>query len=425
MPQKSIKLKSNVARWLLIVPATLILYGAGVGFCRFFGDAIAANAQQSEVAESAIKLAPDDPLAWGRAAFVKSQSFVPSDLPDALKDYETATALAPHDWRYWTALSKMYERLGDARRAELAARHAAFLAPNYAQTRWLLGNVLLRRNKPAEAVSELRRAAEADPSLAAPFINTVTQVLKVTDFAELERIAGDSPTMRAALVGRLIEDKKLDDAVAFWQKLPEKDRLPLAAPLAAALFEAKRIRQALPFFNLTVADANKPNVGQIINADFETNNLDAAGTTNLFFWQIAEGAQPNIGFDDKQKHSGARSLVLIFNSVTGQEFRPISQLVPVEANANYRLQLFAKTGDLRTSSTMRWEIVDGKDDRVLATTSAVAANGGDWQNLNADFKTNSATEAVRIRLARVACGLPPCSIVGKVWFDDFSLQKIQ
>ena len=424
MPQNTIQLKTNFQRWLLLVPAMLIIIGAITGFCWFFGNSIASNAQQADVAEAAARFAPADPLAPGKAGFIKSQSFVPTDLPDALLEYEKAVARAPHDWRYWLALGKMHERLGDAARAEASARRAVELAPNYAQTRWLLGNVLLRRGKPGEALPEMRRAAEADPTFAVHYLNYAAQT--TTDLNEMQQIAGDSPALRAALVSYLISEKKLNQAIGFWEKLPETERQSTAPVLANALFAAKRIRDGLPIYTLALAkDLEQPASGKIINGGFESDqSIDVGAQSNLFHWLIQDGAQPNIGFDNQQKQDGARSLLLIFDSVTGQDFRPVSQFVPIESAANYRLNLSVKTQDLKSSSTMQWEIRDAADDHILTQTAAVAVGtNGNWQPLAADFKTANATEAVTIRLARAACSLPPCSISGKVWFDNFSLQK--
>lgn len=424
MPQNTIQLKTNFQRWLLLVPAALVIIGAITGFCWFFGNSIASNAEQADVAEAAARFAPADPLAPGKAGFIKSQSFVPTDLPDALAEYEKAVALAPHDWRYWLALGKMHERLGDAARAEAAARRAVELAPNYAQTHWLLGNILLRRGKQRDALPEMRRAAEADPTFAVHYLNYAAQT--VTDLNELQKIAGDSPPLRAALVSYLIGEKKLDQAIGLWEKLPATERQATAPVLATAFFAAKQIRAGLPIYTEAMPkDQERPASGKIINGSFESDqSIDVGTTTNFFYWLIADGAQPNIGFDNQQKQDGVRSLLLIFDSPTGRDFRAVSQLVPVESAANYRLNLFAKTQDLKSSSTMQWEVRDAADDRLLAQTAAVAVgSSGNWQPLTADFKTGNATEAVTIKLARAACGLPPCSISGKVWFDNFSLQK--
>jgi hypothetical protein len=111
-------------------------------------------------------------------------------------------------------------------------------------------------------------------------------------------------------------------------------------------------------------------------------------------------------------------LKLIFNN-DGKVFRNVSQTIAVETNKKYVFETFYKS-ELKTAATVKWEIVDAADGKVLASTEAIAANA-DWTSLKTEFVAPETTEAVTIRLVRVACTSTPCSIAGKVWFDDFSL----
>jgi hypothetical protein len=91
--------------------------------------------------------------------------------------------------------------------------------------------------------------------------------------------------------------------------------------------------------------------------------------------------EPQIGFDPASKHGGSRSLVLAFKSVSGQDFRQISQIVAVESNARYRLEFYARTGDLKSNATVRWDVMDANDERILASSTPVPTGNSDWQNL--------------------------------------------
>ncbi|MDQ3750929.1 MAG: hypothetical protein M3367_18215, partial [Acidobacteriota bacterium] len=96
-----------------------------------------------------------------------------------------------------------------------------------------------------------------------------------------------------------------------------------------------------------------------------------------------------------------------------------SQIIAVEAARKYGFSLFYKS-DLRTSGTLRWEIVDDSNGKVLATTKPISASA-DWTNLKTEFITAVNTEAVIVRLVRESCKSIICPIAGKVWFDDFSV----
>ena len=412
-------------RWLLFIPAILILLATIRAAGWFAGDSIAANAPETDAATAAIDFAPDDAAAHFAWANTKANSFDFNELPLAVGAYERAAALSPNDFRYWAALGKMRERVGDEVGAEKAVRKSVELAPNYTQVRWQFGNILLRRDKRAEAVAELRRATDSDPRFAPYFINLVAQFTPREEQANLPAVVGDSIPVRAALVNFYATDKNFDRALETWQKLPDKEKREAGEQFYKTLLANQKFRTALAVKNQTGASQSTLNqIGQFTNGDFESDALDAGTTTNEFYWQIAAGAQPVIAFDQRQKHNGARSLIMDYNSISGADFRGIAQTLAVEPNTKYQLELWAKTADWKSGSPFYWEIV-GANNQVLSKTNQIAAGNIDWQMLSAQFAVADQPEAVTVRLARATCAIPPCAVIGKVWFDDFNLKKIR
>ena len=386
---------------------------------------MAESAKQANDAETAIYLAPADPSGHAQLATFKTQSFYPDNISVALAEFERAVVLSPNNWRYWYGLARTRERFGDSAGAETAARRAVELAPNNAQVLWLAGNILLRRGQTSEAFTAMRRAAEADAQFTLHFISIAIKTSKTDDFSILRQTIGDSPQILMTLISFLAQEKKLDAALKVWQELPDRNKREAGLDLAKALLEEKKYRAALPFFALlATSEAEKPEIGKFTNGGFE-GEIAVKADLNPFVWQIAQGAQPQISSFAGTKHSGDRSLIILFNLPSSAEFRSVSQTVAVEPNATYNFEVFAKTANLKTKSSIYWEVVDAVSGNILTKTAAVAAPNSDWQKLAANFTSSSATEAVTIRLARAACPLPPCPISGKIWFDDFSLQKIK
>ena len=186
------------------------------------------------------------------------------------------------------------------------------------------------------------------------------------------------------------------------------------------MLAAKKYRDALPIqqsiSEQTDAESFAP--GKIYNGGFESEIKRERAS--VFDWQIADGAQPQIGFDDAEKRGGNRSLVMIFNSSNGKDFRQISQTIVTESNRKYIFEALYKS-DLKTAATLHWEIIDASDGKNLATTNAIAERA-DWTRLNTEFTSSENTQAVTVRLVREACKSIICPISGKVWFDDFSLK---
>ena len=185
------------------------------------------------------------------------------------------------------------------------------------------------------------------------------------------------------------------------------------------MIAAKKYRDALRIQKSIAekSDAENYELGKIFNGGFEMEVKREQA--KLFDWQIADGNQPQIGFDDAQRHSGNRSLVMIFNSADGKDFRQIAQIVAIESSRKYNFEMYYKS-ELKTAATFRWEIVDEADGKILAATDAVSVNA-DWTNIKTEFSVPATAQAVIVRLARESCKSIICPITGKVWFDDFSL----
>ena len=420
---KSIKLETASHRVVLlfVVFVCLIATCFFVKWC--FADTIAVRAPSKEVAELSIDLAPNDPQTHYALAVLTEKSFLLEDLSKSLIEYEKATALAPSDFRLWLELGKARERNGDREGAENALVKALELAPNYAQIQWTLGNVLLRGGKTGEAFNEMRKAAENHDIYQNQFLSTAWTIFD-GNLESIKQSIGGSTVLNSKFAVFLANRNQLNEALAIWNALPadeKKSRLKEnGETLFAQMLAAKRFRDALRIQQSLDEQSGEEKfaVGEIYNGGFELNVKREKASA--FDWQIADGAQPQIGFDDAQKLGGNRSLVIIFNSTNGKDFRAVSQIVAVESNRKYAFQVSYKA-DLKTAATLYWEIVDAADGKILARTNA-AGEKADWTNLTAEFSTAENTQAVTLRLAREICKSIICPISGKIWFDDFSLK---
>lgn len=420
MSVKSIKIETVVQRAALLGAGFVFLISI-VFFVRWcFGYAIATQVISKEVAEFALDLAPNAPQTHLALAVLNEQTFLPEDLQKSLAGYEKAASLAPHDYQLWFALGKARERFGDAAGAETALKKAVELAPNYSRIQWAYGNVLLRQGKTGEGFVEMRKAAEGDKKFINPLVTTAWQIFD-GDIAQIKQNVGDSMQINFVLPTFLAQQNRYDEAFAIWDSLPAEVKKTTfkenGEDFFNRLIEAKKYRDALRVkTDIRESGAENFAVGIIFNGSFET---DIKPNTDIFGWQIAEGTQPQIGFDIAQKKGGNQSLVIFFNSPNGQDFRSLSQIVIVESGKSYSFEGQFKS-NLKTSATIKWEIVDVLEGKILASTEAAAASA-DWTSFNADFTVPENTQAVTIRLAREVCKTTSCPISGKIWFDDFNL----
>jgi tetratricopeptide (TPR) repeat protein len=421
MSLKSIKIESPARRALLLVAALISLAGVFFFAKWCFGSTLAAQSIYREVTEFAISLSPSDPQTHFSLAVLNEKSFLIEDLPRAAAEYEKATALSPYDFRLWLALGKARERSGDADGAEKALRRALELAPNNSEVQWTYGNVLLRQGKPDEAFVEMRKAVAGDAKYTTPAVSIAWQIFE-GDMTRVKQNLGDSVQINSALAVFLARQKRFDEALGVWNALPDGEKKTTFKQNGEELFRemsaAKKYRAALEI-QRQISDAANSSIGKITNGGFEEKII--AANPNIFDWQIAEAPQPQIGPYNQQKRGGNLSLLIFFNSNDGKDFRGVSQTVAVEPGKKYNFEAFYKS-ELKTSATLRWEIADTTDGKVLATTDAISASA-DWTSLKAEFTAPENTEGVVIRLARDTCKTTVCPISGSVWFDDFQITE--
>lgn len=423
MAIKFIKLNGIASRAALFVAALLCMTAVYFAVKWCLANTLAAAAQAIEAAELAVGWAPSDPTAHRVSAALREKTFLIEDFAKSLEEYEKAASLSPNDFRLWFDLGKSRDRSGDMKGAERAYRKAIELAPNYSQNHWTLGNLLLRQGNSDEAFVEIRRAVENDPTYANPAVNVAWQFFDA-DVPLISRKIGDSVPIKSALSTFLAKQQRFGEAFDLWNALSAEDKKTTykadGEQLLQALFAAKKYRSALTVQSqIAPAEGEKFESGKIFNGGFEADVKTANAT--VFEWTIADGLDVQVGYDPAQKHGGNRSLGIVFPAQSTQEFRTVQQTVVVESGKRYVFEMFFRS-ELKSQATVKWEIVDAADGKILASTAAVP-NSSDWSPLTADFATQPTTEAVTIRFVRVACPTIFCPISGNVWFDDFSLKQ--
>lgn len=421
MPVNSIKIQSKSRKVGLLV-ALILLIIANYFFGKWaLADMASTHADAIEVADLAQRLGPDDPQTHYAAAVLYENSFQPEDIGRSLNEYAAATALSPNNYLFWLSLGNARARDGDLLGAERSLRAAVELAPNYAAVRWPLGNVLLRQGKTEEAFSEIRKAAAANSTYASAAADIAWQYYD-GDIERIRQAIGDSPRIIGALIPRLAAQKRIDEALALWDTLPREQKPGSLKQAGTALYgeliAIKRFRDAVRVYSdISSAPAVDIQVRKITNGDFE-GDIKMLGAS-AFEWTIADGTQPQIALTDGQRHGGGRSLLVIFNPNNSGDFRTISQTVAVEPGKTYIFDAYYKA-ELKTSASLRWEIVEASDGKVLAETGPIVSVE-DWAVLKASFSVPETHDGVTIRLARSGCNPQVCPISGKIWFDDFIL----
>lgn len=412
-------------RALLVVPALVALWGVWAAGRWFVGDTLANYPPNEQFARVAERLAPDDPQAHFTIGVFARRSFEPAAVAETVRQFERATALSPRDYRLWMDLGRAREQAGDAAGGELALRRAREIAPNYVMPRWYLGNLLLRAGQEQEAFVELRGAAESDPSLRGPIFASVWSIFD-GDVARVTNAIGGSPAVRGELVTYLLTQHRTEDALKLWASLSPQDKRAQRAAgdsLVETLLAAKRVNSALAIYREASPDGERVAAGQITNGGFEDDAV-AAGK-RVFDWAVTPVPQAQTGVDQSVRHAGARSLRVSFNAPSSIQYGNVVQLVAIEPGARYRLEFFVRTDNLKSVASLVVDVISAKQGGAAIATSAPAPAGtNDWQQVALEFTAPQDADGVVLLIRRQACKDEGCPIFGKIWYDDFSLQRV-
>nr|MBA3804637.1 tetratricopeptide repeat protein [Acidobacteriota bacterium] len=407
---KLIDVRTPLWRVLLLVPVALALLGSWYAGRWYIGDVIAEYAPNLEngaveTAKIATGLAPDDPLTHWTVASLEKLNLPPDRLPETLREYEKAVSLSPNDYRLWMDLGRTREQSGDTAGGEKALRRAVELAPSYAEPRWLLGNLLLRAGRTADAFAELRLAGEANSRLRPQIFNMAGYVFG-QDIQAMSHAVGSSAAARADLATYLASQGRIDDALGQWATLSAAEKIELGAAgkqLMATLFGAKRIHAAFQMYlDFNPQGATGLHKEQFFNGGFEDDM--GVSPENPFDWRVQSVAQAQVVVDERYRRSGNRSLRIRYQAHGPVNDNHILQSVVVEPSTLYRLEYYVRTADLNSAATPYIMVRDGAEGAVLGSSAPLPIGTNDWRLVTIDFKTTPTTEAINIGTTREMCG---------------------
>jgi tetratricopeptide (TPR) repeat protein len=398
----------------------LCLWVAAVaGYSRLFS-AYAAGSRRLDAAEAAIHLAPSDPEAHLiRAALLKAGN----RLDEAVKEYEQAAALRPRDYVLWLELGLALDEAEDQRGAINAFREAVRLAPFYAEPRWQLGNVLLRAGQLDEAFSEMRRASKSNRAFLPQLIDLAWTIYNGDIASVKQAVQPEDSAARLALARFIARHGKASDAARIFRTIENVREEDLRAFLSE-LLAAREFRVAYEVWLEGQGRKEGASGSGFDDGGFEEQiKFDDSG----FGWQIARNQQGvRLSVDNVQPHEGGSSLRLDWSGNSNPGLAIISQIVLVEPNARYRVRFSFRTEELVTGGLPLITILDAnaEDSALFAQSDPLPPNTASWQERSVEFTTAKETQAVLVVLRRQSCSSSPCPVFGRLWLDDFSLQKL-
>lgn len=376
-----------------------------------------------QIADLAASLAPGDPLAKWLKANTGKEMFTPESISRSLAAHQEIVRAAPYNFSWWVELGRAYEQAEQTENAERAFRRAVELAPAYTYPHWQLGNFYLRQDQDEKAFAELKKAAENN-AIYREQVFSIAWDYYENDTKRLEQIAGNLPDVRAGLAKFYAAKERPAESLRMWDTLSAEEKKAneeVARLIAQALYDKQFYRQAVEFVRDLRID---PEAGheKVQNGGFE-NKISAPDKT-YFGWKVTGERNVDVKIDPTQRHEGQRSLRAVFNGFDRAELYNISQIITVEPGARYGLSFWLKTKELKSSGMPVLEIVDVRNNKIIAASESFPTGTNEWKRLTVEFTVPEAAEALMIRTTRAFCG-DACPLVGIFWYDDFRLEKIE
>jgi Tfp pilus assembly protein PilF len=405
---------------------------ARAGLSRLLSESVVRSSQtpsesQSNgvaTADQAVRLAPSDPVAHRARAVALMYAGL---REDAIREYERAVALRPGHYTLWVELGRARDQLDDQQGALLAFTEAARLAPYYAQPHWQLGNVLFRMGRREEAFTELRRAATSDLTMLPAAIDLAWAAYSGDARAVEQVFAPQTAEWRLALARHFAKHGKPAEALQQFRaagQIPDYERRNFLLDLLTA----RQFAAAYEVWSSVVEARNgepRNGIGQITDGSFESGlKFDDPG----FGWQLARGITAlQFSLDTAEPKDGLRSVRIDFNGEYNPAIAIMTQLALVEPKARYRLHFASRAQEIVTGGMPIITVSDASSSgspRSLAESSPLPQGSSPWQDRTIEFTTLDETSAVQISVVRQGCGSGPCPIFGRLWLDQFSLEKL-
>jgi hypothetical protein len=398
----------------LLVILVLLTWNVGRSGLGSLLTSYAARNSQIDSANAAISLSASNP----DAHYVLATILEPTDLPTAIAEYRQAALARPEDYVLWLSLARSSELNGDTAGAIAAARQAVPLAPDYAEPHYQLGNILLRAGQKDAAFKELRLAGASNPTLLPGIIDLAWRVSGGNVQFVTRAIEPETPATYQALGQYFRQRQEVGATIAMLVaagSVAEQDRRSYLGELIAT----KRFKDAANLWKVGRQDGAVP--GVMVDPGFEQeSNLKDPG----FGWRLGEKDTGfHLSLDTDKPRQGRSSLKIEFSG-DSDPFSPIiSQLVLVDSGVHYQLHFAAKSEGLVSGGLPLVIVMDAGDNKVLGQSDRFPTTDG-WREYTFDFVVGPSAGAIRIELQRQACSKSPCPIFGRLWLDNFLLQRL-
>lgn len=373
----------------------------------------------------ATRLEPRDFQNWLLLGRYWQYNLEEPDTAQALQAYNVALSLNPRSADLWSDVGIAYEIEGNIASASDAFLHAKKAYPLSAEISWRYANFLLRQGDLDAAFSEMRHAVETDPQRGAEALSRALSAEPNIDLV-LDRVL---PPVSDAYTGAIfdqVSEGHTANAVLLWNRLAAlHPKLPFQTYtyyLVNALLREKQVAEAWRIWKQAADFAGFGNLPSPADSLLWDGGFESGIFGNGFAWTLTGGTQSvQISFDTREKHSGNRSLRLLFNGTRNLGLNSPCAEVAVQPSTDYRFSAWVKTLSITTEQGIRFQLRPmGTLDNSTVVTSDLRGTQP-WTNIETSWTSGKDVQELQVCVARLPSQEFDDKIQGIAWVDDVSL----
>ena len=309
--------------------------------------------------ERATRLEPQDSRNWYLLGRYWQYNLEDNEPARAIRAYNTALSLNPHDADIWADLGTAYESDGSIPLARDAYEHAKGAYPLSAEVSWRYGNFLLRQGELDAAFQEVRQAAEADPKRGGEALSRSLRADPNIDAILDKVLPPNSVAYLSAIVDQTSEGHT-DNALRVWARLVSLHpglSLRDSFPLVDSLRHNKRFAEARQVWDQAVTLSGLANLPQPLGSVLWDGGFEWGFIGGSYAWNPPVGVSGvQISIDPHEKHSGSHSLQLLFNGRSNVNLLGPCHNVPIEPSTTYLFSAWVRTEALTTDQGIRFQL---------------------------------------------------------------------
>ena len=374
--------------------------------------------------ERAVTLEPASARNWFLLGRSYLYDFEQPEPTLAVQSLRKATALDPYSAEALLDLAAAYDGQGDiadARQAFLAAQR---VYPLSADVAWSYGNFLLRQGEQDAAFSEIRKAVELEPKRAA---EAFSRALRVQPDANvlLDRAVPSSPAVYLPILLSLSNAGDLDNTQLVWNRLIAlRQKVPISEIyfFINELIQQRRVPDAVHAWDQAVSIMQNPPPPDPPGSLLWDGGFESGYTGGGFSWHfIPATSDVQISLDQAEKHSGGRSLRILFNGHRNISFEDACHSIAPEPGQKYLLSAWVKTQSLTSSEGVRLQIFVFTASNTESVVTEEVHGTQPWKQLQMVWVAPPGAGFGSVCVKRKMSDMPESDIEGAAWFDDISM----